>query len=437
MESVDNLLIIKENMLMEKYLPRIVDDVLAFKLKSKGAVLVEGPKWCGKSTTCRRQAKSVIFLQDTETREQNIALAYTSASTLLAKEPPLLIDEWQEAPILWDAVRNEVDRRDSFGQFLLTGSVSPLDKKAKSEIHHSGIGRIARMTMKPMSLYESGDSDGTVSLQDLFDGKNAAASSDRDLRDYAFFLCRGGWPKAVGQEEEIALEQAYDYYGQLVNTDFAKAVDGGYSQNTLQGLLQSYSRHISTPASKAVIRKDVGNETFSEKTFDRYYDALKKLFVIDDITAWNPNIRSKARIQTSPTRQFCDPSIATAALGLGPQDLIDDLKTFGLFFESMCDRDLSIYASTMNGSLYHYRDSNGLEADAVIHLRNGKYGLIEVKLGRQSDIDSAAEHLKELAQNIDTEYMKSPSFLMVITAKNAAYTRADGVHVVPLGCLKP
>ena len=236
---------------------------------------------------------------------------------------------------------------------------------------------------------------------------------------------------------EIALEQAYDYYGQLVNTDFAKAVDGGYSQNTLQRLLRSYSRHISTPASKAVIRKDVVNETFSEKTFDRYYDALKKLFVIDDITAWNPNIRSKARIQTSPTRQFCDPSIATAALGLGPQDFIDDLKTFGLFFESMCDRDLSIYASAMNGSLYHYRDSNGLEADAVIHLRNGKYGLIEVKLGRQSDIDSAAEHLKELSQNIDTEYMKSPSFHMVITAKNAAYTRADGVHVVPLACLKP
>lgn len=241
----------------------------------------------------------------------------------------------------------------------------------------------------------------------------------------------------VGLDKEIALEQAYDYYEQLVKTDFAKAVDGVYSQETLHRLLRSYARHISTSASKSLIRKDAGSEAFSEKTFDRYYDALKKLFVIDDIPAWNPNIRSKARIQTSPARQFCDSSIASAALGLGPQDLIDDLKTFGLFFESMCDRDLSIYASAMRGTLYHYRDSNGLEVDAVIHLRNGSYGLIEVKLGRQSDIDSAAEHLKELAGKIDTEYMKSPSFLMIVTAKNTAYRRPDGVYVVPLATLRP
>ena len=427
----------KENTNMNEYLPRIVDDVLAFKLRSKGAVLVEGPKWVGKSTTCRRQAKSVIMLQDTETREQNIALAYTASSILLDKEPPLLIDEWQEAPILWDAVRNEVDKRNRSGQFLLTGSVSPLDDKAREEIHHSGIGRITSMTMKPMTLYESGDSDGSVSIKALFEGASAAAASGKTLQDYAYFLCRGGWPKAIGQEEDIALEQACDYYEQLIRTDFAKAVDGDYSRETLQRLMRSYSRHLSTSATKALIRRDAGTETFSEKTCDRYYQALKDLFVIDDIPAWNPNIRSKARIQVAPTRQFCDPSIATAALGLGPQDLIDDLRTFGLFFESMCDRDLSVYASAMNGTLYHYRDSNGLEADAVIHLRNGKYGLIEVKLGRQSDIDEAAEHLRALARNIDTEYMRSPSFLMVITAKNAAYTRPDGVHVVPLACLKP
>ena len=222
-----------------------------------------------------------------------------------------------------------------------------------------------------------------------------------------------------------------------MKTDFAKALDGDYSQEILQRLLRSYARHLSTSATKALIRKDVGTEAFSDKTFDRYYEALKKLFVIDDIPAWNPNIRSKARIQSSPTRQFCDPSIATAALGLGPEDLIDDLKTFGLFFESMCDRDLSIYASAINGTLYHYRDSNGLETDAVIHLRNGRYGLVEIKLGRQSDIDAAAEHLQMLAKNIDTDYMRAPSFLMIVTAKNAAYTRPDGVHVVPLACLKP
>ena len=422
---------------MIRYLSRIADKTLSFKLGSKGAVLVEGPKWCGKSTTCTRYAKSTIHLQNTETREQDIALAYTSASTLLAKDPPLLIDEWQEATILWDAVRNEVDRRDKFGQFILTGSVSPVDEKAKLEIHHSGIGRITTMRMNTMSLYESEDSDGSVSLSDLFEGKSIASVSGKTLQDYAYYLCRGGWPKAIGLDPDIALEQAYDYYTQLVNTDFAKAVNGDYSTNTLQRLIQSYSRHLSTAATKALIRKDVGTDTFSEKTFDRYYEALKKLFVIDDIPAWNPNIRSKARIQATPTRQFCDPSIAVAALGLGPEDLINDLKTFGLFFESLCDRDLAVYASSMNGTLYHYRDSNGLEADAVIHLRNGRYGLIEIKLGRQSDIDSAADHLKSLAAIIDTTYMREPSFLLVITAKNAAYTRPDGVHVAPLACLKP
>ena len=268
---------------MKRYLPRIADEVLAFKLRSKGAVLVEGPKWCGKSTTCMRQAETVIKMQDTETREQNIALAYTSASNLLAKQPPLLIDEWQEAPILWDAIRAEVDRRDEFGQFILTGSVSPLDEKERKEIHHSGIGRITTMTMKPMSLYESEDSDGSVSLKDLFNGGRVAATSDKRLQDYAYLLCRGGWPKAIGLDEDIAMEQAYDYYEQLVQTDFAKAIDGDYSRQTLQRLIGSYARHLSTSAAKALIRKDVGADTFSEKTFDRYYDALARLFVIDDI----------------------------------------------------------------------------------------------------------------------------------------------------------
>ncbi len=422
---------------MDKYLPRIADALLSFKLRSKGAVLVEGPKWCGKSTTCKQQAKSIIMMQDTDTRRQNIDLAYTSASTLLAKEAPLLIDEWQEAPILWDAVRNEVDKRGQMGQFILTGSVSPLDSKAKEEIHHSGIGRITTMVMKPMSLFESGDSSGAVSLKDLFEGKRIATVSEKTIQDYAFYLCRGGWPEAIGKDPDIALEQAFDYHEQLVKTDFAKAVEGEYSQVTLQRLLHSYARHLSTSATKTLIRKDVGPDTFSDKTFDRYYEALKKLFVIDDVPAWNPNIRSKARIQSSPTRQFCDPSIATAALGLGPQDLIDDLKTFGLFFESMCDRDLSVYAQALKGGLYHYRDSNGLEADAVIHLRNGSYGLVEMKLGRDSDIDMAAQHLIELADNIDTNYMRPASFMMVLTAKSAAYTRPDGVHVVPLACLRP
>ena len=436
-EWVDFFIMNIENSCMDRYLPRIADEILKFKLRGKGAVLVEGPKWCGKSTTCRQQAKSVILMQDTETRDQNIALAYTSPSVLLDKEPPLLIDEWQEAPILWDAIRNEVDRRQEPGQFMLTGSVSPLDSTRKKEIHHSGIGRITSMMMTTMTLFESGDSNGTVSLQDLFAGRKIAASSDKNLMDYAYLTCRGGWPEAIGKEQDLALEQAFDYYEQLVRTDFASAVEGKYSQETLSKLIRSYSRHLSTPATKALIRKDVGSETFSDKTFDRYYNALNKLFVVQDIPAWNPNIRSRARIQVSPVRQFCDPSIAAAALGLGPQDLIDDLKTFGLFFESMCDRDLSVYASLLRGQLYHYRDSNGLEADAIIHLRNGSFGLIEMKLGRQSDIDEGAQHLRNLASIIDTEYMKAPSFLMVVTAKNAAYTRPDGVHVVPLACLRP
>ena len=423
---------------MKKYYPRIADTILEKKLRSKGAVLVEGPKWCGKSTTCEQQAKSAVYMQDTETREQNIALAYTSPRTFLNQEPPFLIDEWQEAPILWDAIRYEIDKRDEFGQFILTGSVTPLTEQAKKEIKHAGIGRITRMKMNTMSLSESNDSNGTVSLSELFKGMPIAATCGNTLQDYAFILCRGGWPKAIGLEEDIALEQAKDYYEQLINVDFSKAVNGDYSKIKLERLLKSYARNLSTPASKALLLRDIktGNDdSFNEKTLDKYLNALNDLFVIKDIEAWNPNIRSKAKIQNSPIRHFCDPSIATASLRIGPKDLINDLKTFGLFFESMCVRDLSVYSERLDGDVFHYRDSNGLEADAVIHLKDGRYGLIEIKLGRSDDIEEAAKHLKKLAGLIDTQYMNPPSFLLVITAKNTAYKRADGVYVVPLGCL--
>ncbi len=422
------------------YLNRITDEILKKKLKSSGAVLIEGPKWCGKSTTCKMHANSVVYLQDPMTRDQEKALAYNAPQIFLDREPPFLIDEWQEAPILWDAIRYEVDSRRAFGQFILTGSATPLEEKQKQEIKHSGIGRITRIRMWTMSLYESGDSSGTISLSSMFNNENIGSTCSKDLRDYAFLLCRGGWPTSIGVDDDIALEQSVNYVEELISTDFIKAGGPVNNEDRIRKLLASYSRNLSTPASKASILRDMrnnGEEKFDDETFSKYYAVLNKLFVFEEIEAWNPNIRSKARIQSAKIRHFTDPSIATAILKAGPNDLIADLKTFGLFFESLCIRDLRIYASLLDGKLYHYRDSNGLEADAVIHLKDGRYALIEVKFGRQEDIDIAAEHLKKLANLIDTSKMPSPSALIIITAKNTAYKRPDGVYVVPLAVLKP
>ena len=422
---------------MKKYLPRIADDILKNKLKSKGAVLVQGPKWCGKSTTSVRQSKSAVYMQDPSTKDQNIMLAKANSNLFLEGKTPKLIDEWQIIPFIWDAIRFEVDKRDKFGQFILTGSATPISTK---EITHTGIGRITRLTMRTMSLYESQDSTGEVSLEKLFKhGYKISGTSSKDLKDIAFLICRGGWPKAIGQSKKIALQQAIDYYDELINTDISK-VDGiKRDKNRTINLLRAYSRNISSQANITTLKNDIINNdvsTLSEDTISSYINALKQLFVIEDLSAWNPNLRSKTAIRTLDTRHFVDPSIATSALGIGPKDLINDLKTFGLLFEDMCIRDLRVYAEKIDGTVYHYRDKNGLEVDAVIHLRNGNYGLVEAKLFSQDNIDEAAKNLLKLKNNIDTTKMKAPSFLMVLTGTEYAYKRSDGVIVCPITCLK-
>lgn len=422
---------------MKQYLPRIYDEVLARKLEAKGAVLVEGAKWTGKTTTSLQKAESVLYMQDPETRSQNLLLADIRPSELLKGSTPRLIDEWQIAPKLWDAVRFEVDQRDDFGQFILTGSAVPTKT---DETFHTGTGRISRMKMRTMSLFESGDSTGAVSLKSLF-AKNElpVSSSDLHIEEIAFLVCRGGWPKAVGQSERVALQQAFDYLDAVVQTDIS-GVDGIERDSyRAYALMRSYARMVSSQAAAESIEEDLKkSDAMSVNTVRSYLGALRKIFVIEDMPAWSPNLRSKTAVRTSPTRHFVDPSIATAALGLGPADLIADLKTFGLLFESMCVRDLRVYADALDGEVFHYRDKSNLECDAVLHLRNGDYGLIEAKLGGDKLIDEGAETLIALKNKLDLEKMKTPSFLMVITGTTPySYTRGDGVQVVPLACIRP
>ncbi|MFA6905497.1 MAG: DUF4143 domain-containing protein [Sphaerochaeta sp.] len=420
---------------MKEYLPRIADIVLSDGLEAKGAVLIEGPKWCGKTTTALQKAKSVVYMQDPLDKEQNLALAELNPLQLLKGKTPRLIDEWQLAPKLWDAIRFDVDKRDEFNQFILTGSFVPADDMSNS---HSGTGRITRMTMRPMSLFESKDSDGSVSLRSLFGSKNEiSADSNISIEELAFLICRGGWPKAIGQSQRVALQQAFDYVDSIVNKD-ASRVDGiAKNPQRMKNLLHSYSRFIASDAKITTIRDDmVANDvdTLDYNTVYTYISALKKIFVVEDIPAWTPKLRSKTAIRTTDTRHFTDPSIATASLGIGPQDLLDDLQTMGLFFENLCIRDLRVFAEALDGNVYHYRDKTDLECDAVIHLRNGSFGLVEVKLGG-SAIDTAAGNLLKLQERLDTNRMKHPSFLMILTGTKYAYTRKDGVHVVPIGCL--
>lgn len=423
---------------MKKYLDRIADSILAEKLESKGAVLIEGAKWCGKTTTGKEIAESIIYMEDPAKKKQYLDMAEMEPSTLLKGETPRLIDEWQLAPKLWDAVRFEVDQRDEFGQFIMTGSAVP---PSLDDISHTGTGRITRMLMRPMSLYESQDSTGEVSLKDLFDQKlKISGVSDANLEDIAYLICRGGWPKAIGCSKKVALKQAEDYYDAVVNSDISR-VDGVLRDpEKAKKVLRSYARNTSTEASIISILNDVrqgDSESFSEGTLRSYIDALKKIFVIENTSAWNPNIRSKTSIRSSETRYFVDASIATAALGVGPADLVNDLNTMGLLFENMCVRDLRIYAEALGGNEYHYRDKSGLECDAVIHLRNGSYGLIEVKLGGDKLIEEGARNLLKLCSLIDTSKMKAPSFMMVLTGTSPyAYQRNDGVLVVPIKCLK-
>lgn len=421
---------------MKRYMGRIYDQVLRDRLDATGAVLIEGAKWCGKTSTAEQLAHSAVYMQDPKTRTQNLQLSELNPDLLLQGGAPRLIDEWQDAPSIWDAVRFEVDHRDEFGQFILTGSSVPIDLDA---LKHTGTGRIARMKMRTMSLLESEESTGSVSLRALFHGdKPAAQAQEGDLRDLAFLACRGGWPRAIGCTERVALRQAIDYVDAVAEIDISRVDGTKRNPSHTRMLLRSYARMISSQGTLASMQQDLraAGVDMSQSTFLEYVEALRKLFVIEDLAAWNPNLRSKTAIRTSVTRHFCDPSIAAVALQTGPEELLNDLETFGLLFESMCIRDLRVYADALDGSVFHYRDRSGLESDAVIHLRNGDYGLVEIKLGGDRLIEEGAATLKTLATKIDTTTMHEPAFLMVLTGTGTfSYLREDGVLVVPIRAL--
>ena len=424
---------------MKQYKNRVIDRLLADKLEAMGAVLIEGPKYCGKTTTGEQQARSVLYMADPEIKDRNLTMASTNIKRLLAGDTPRLIDEWQIAPKLWDAIRFEVDHRGEDGQFMLTGSAVPA---STSEIFHSGTGRFGWIKMRTMSLWESGDSTGDVSLGELFAADNEVdGTSNLDIRRISFLVCRGGWPKAsLKTNERTALIEAREYVESVCRNDISRVDDVQRNAELARRLMRSYSRHQGAQVSVATILADIKSNEASdttEATVASYINALKRIFVIEDMAAWNPNLRSKTAIRSSDTRYFTDPSIAAAALGLGPDDLLDDPNTFGLLFETMAVRDLRVYAEALDGQVYHYRDKNGLECDAIVHLRNGRYGLIEIKLGGDNLIEAGATTLKKLASKIDTDKMKSPSFMMVLTAIGEyAYRRLDGVLVVPIGCLR-
>ncbi len=417
------------------YLPRVADEVLAKKLTTAGAVQIKGPKWCGKTATAQRLSASEVYLQDPDKGPSLLELASLKPSALLNGAEPRLIDEWQMAPQLWDAVRYAIDRGHGRGRFILTGSATP---RKSEQPKHSGVGRISKMYMHTMSLFESCESNGAVSLRALFDGAADAASvADFDIEHIAFAVCRGGWPEAVVEKDEaIALGMARDYVTELLDSDIEE-IDGVKRNKTwMRSIMRSYARNLSSEAPLTTIAADMQGEAPSIDTVAEYVDALTRACVIEDLTAWNPRLRSKTAVRTSPTRHFTDPSIAAAMLGATPEKLLGDFETFGLLFESMCVRDLRIYAEPLGGNVFHYRDKTGLEADAVVALADGRWGLVEVKLGSRQ-IDEAAAHLKKLAGKIDQDREGTPSFLMVLTGTAAAYRREDGIFVVPLSTLAP
>lgn len=423
---------------IKNYRKRIADDILKRKLEGKGAVLIEGPKWCGKTTTAEQVASSVLYMDDPEKKSQNIAMAEMNPKRLLKGDSPRLIDEWQLAPKLWDAIRFEVDHRSELGQFILTGSAVPPETK---DIAHTGTGRFTWLTMRTMSLFESGDSTGDVSLKELFESPETIdGESTIDLDRLAFLVCRGGWPQAIDMRDEIALDQAIDYYDAVVHSDINRVDNVNKNPERVKRLMRSYARNQGTQIANTVLANDVmanDGASIDDDTIASYVNALKKIFVVEDMPAWNPNLRSKTAIRSSDTRYYTDPSIAAAALGIGPQDLVADLNTFGFLFETMCVRDLRVFADAIGGTVYHYRDKDGLECDAVVHLRNGSYGLIEIKLGGDTLIEEGAKTLSTLAQKIDTDKMKAPAFSMVLVGiGDYAYRRPDGVYVVPIGSLR-
>lgn len=422
-----------------EYRERIADQMLRDKLDAMGAVLIEGPKACGKTTTAEQQAKSIMYIDNPLKQAQYKKMAEMDISFLLNGDTPRLIDEWQQIPQLWDAIRFTADHRDGDGHFILTGSAVPVSTE---EIHHSGTGRFGWLTMRPMSLWESGESSGAISLAQLFAAPEMiAANNETTIESLAFSICRGGWPKSIQKEtEKTALMQAKEYYKAIVNNDISRVDNVKRDPERVRRLMRSYARHQGSQASIGTIKADISTnepKDVSDETINSYISALRKIFVIEDMPAWNPNLRSKTAVRTSDTRYYVDPSVGVAALGLGPNDLINDLNTMGLFFETMCIRDLRVYADALDGSVYHYRDSNGLECDAVVHLQNGSYGLIEIKLGGERLIEEGAKTLTALSNIIDTTKMKSPSFRMVLTGVGEfAYRRQDGIYVVPIGCLK-
>lgn len=416
------------------YLQRICDKLLASELKASGAVLIEGAKWCGKTSTAQQAARSSLYMQDPDKTSSYLAAADTKPSLLLNGETPKLIDEWQMAPVLWDAVRFEVDKRNKPGQFILTGSAVPSDNL----VAHTGTGRISRLLMRPMSLWESGDSNGSISLKELFDkNTDISTTSDLSIEKIAFLICRGGWPASVSQENESALKMATNYVESVINMDIQRVDGVEKNPERVRMLLRSLARNISTMVSGQTIMADMESNDIgiSEKTLSSYLNALRRIFVIEDTPAWMPSLRSKTAIRTSPKRNFVDPSIATAVMRTNPSGLLNDFETFGFMFESLCTRDMRIYAQVNDGTVFHYRDKNDLESDMIISLRDGRWAPIEVKLGNKQ-IDEAAKNLLSLQSKINTEKMGKPSFLMVVTGGEFAYKRDDGVLVVPIGCLK-
>lgn len=419
----------------KKYLSRLCDTELQLALKSAGAVLIEGAKWCGKTSTANNAAKSVVYMQDPDNTQSYQVMADTKPSLLLKGNNPRLIDEWQVAPVLWDAVRFEVDKRAERGLFILTGSAVPPENVTA----HTGTGRISRMIMRPMSLFESLESNGQISVGALFNGKQKEtdAISDLTIEQIAFLICRGGWPASIGQEKETALRMARDYVEAIIHQDISRVDNIEKNPERVRLLLRSLARNISTTANYQTIKQDIEatDISISDKTISTYINALRRIFVVEDINAWSPSLRSKTAIRTSEKRHFVDPSLATAVMRINPEGVLADFEYFGFLFESLCTRDIRIYAQANDADVFHYRDKTGLEADLIIRQRNGKWAAIEIKLGNKQ-IEEAAQNLLTLRAKIDEEKMGKDSFLMIVTGGQYAYQRNDGIWVVPIGCLR-
>ena len=423
-----------------KYFKRISDELLERKLRSSGAVLIEGAKWCGKTSTGLQAAQSVFYLQDPDKRITYKKMADIQPSLLLKGDAPILLDEWQTIPVLWDAVRFAVDQRQSVGQFILTGSATPLRDNQSGEIEHTGTGRISRMLMRPMSLWESHHSTGEISLQALFDQdqKEIFAENPLTIEDLSYQICAGGWPGNLFLNREDALETAYNYVDELIQWDIHKVDGTEKNPDRIRSVLRSYARNVSTMTSATTIMNDVraNDISITDKTLTAYLTALRRLFVIEDVKAWKPSLRSKSAIRTSNKCHFVDPSIAVAALELNPSSLLSDFNLFGYLFEDLCVRDMRVYSQPLRGEVFHYHDSSNLESDMIIRLNDGRWAAVEVKLGGKEE-EIAAKNLQKLVEILDASQTCQPSFLMILTGGQYAYRRPDGIYVVPIGCIKP